>query len=102
MNNTDTMECERLLSADPRAGNEALEEGITRGVGPGAFDLAGCPELCGERLTQTMGATRQLTLTRAATLAHFEARLRGREDAERFLTHEIDEENPDVRVETKR
>ncbi|WP_437680062.1 alpha/beta hydrolase family protein [Sorangium sp. So ce131] len=101
VNNTDTIECERLLSANPQGGNEALVEGITEGVGPGAVDFAQCSELCGERFTQTMGATRQLELSRAATLAHFESRLRGREDAEPLVLHELDEQ-PDVDVETKR
>nr|AYM54195.1 hypothetical protein [Sorangium cellulosum] len=99
--NTDTIECERLLSFEPEQADDILAETISRGAGPDAFDPEGCPELCGERLDQTMGATRQLELTNAAILAHFEATLRGREDAAFVVTHELAGE-PDVRVEAKR
>ena len=100
--NTDTRECALLLSADPTRGQTAFEEAITRGVGPDAINFAGCPLLCGERFRQTMGATRQLRLTRAATLAHFEATLRGRWDARLFLSLLLDRNNPDVEVRVKR
>ncbi|WP_437534842.1 hypothetical protein WME79_11570 [Sorangium sp. So ce726] len=100
--NTDTLECERLLSAGPGRGGAALAAGIINGVGPGAFNPTGCTPLCSQRYTQTMGATRQLKLARAATLAHFEASLRGRENVVRLLTRELAEEAQDVEVLTKR
>ncbi|WP_437309474.1 alpha/beta hydrolase family protein [Sorangium sp. So ce388] len=100
--NTDTLECARLQSAGPGRGGAALAAGIINGVGPGAFDPTGCTPLCSQRYTQTMGATRQLKLARAATLAHLEASLKGREAVNRRLLRELAEEAQDVQVQTKR
>ncbi|MFY0575067.1 alpha/beta hydrolase family protein [Cystobacter fuscus] len=46
VNNTDTQECERLLSLDPTAGEDQLAEDLTRGVGPDVFNAAGCSPPC--------------------------------------------------------
>jgi len=96
--NTDTAECQRLLASGATgAGNDEFFEGVTAGVGPDAFDGSICTPLCSDEFVQTMGATRQLMLTRAATLAHFDAHLKGRSFAAQFLTRYLDRE-PDVEV----
>ncbi|WNG36442.1 hypothetical protein F0U61_24255 [Archangium violaceum] len=103
LNNTDTPECQRLLDSGATQGDITtgqFAEDISRGVGPGALDPSTCTPLCSESFQQTMGASRQLTLARAATLAHFEANLRGRWDAAYFLTTHLDRE-PDVEVHVK-
>lgn len=98
--NSDIRACQLLLAAGPQGGNGALKAAITNGVGPDAYDPMGCGPLCGQVLTQTMGATRQLKLTRAATLAQFEAVLRGNPIALAFLTGGLDPQ-PDVEVSFK-
>lgn len=98
--NTDRRECELLLTSGGTQGFEAFEADITAGVGPDALDPSGCTPLCSEQFTQTMGATRQIKLARAATLAHFEAVLRGNAYAAAFLEHALDD-LPDVEVSTK-
>ena len=96
--NTDTRECQALLSTGATGVGEAeLAQDIAEGVGPDAFAGAACTPLCSQELVQTMGATRQLQLTRAATLAHFDAHLRGRATEAQFLTKYLDR-NPDVEV----
>lgn len=99
--NTDTRECELLMETDPMQGQAEFVARLTAGVDPGVFEPSACLPLCGQRYEQTMGATRQIRLTRAATLAHFEATLRGRTDAAQFLTRILDR-YPDVEVRTKR
>lgn len=102
VNNTDTRECELLLSSggtDP-AGTAAFVADISAGVGPGAVDPSTCAPLCSQSFTQTMGATRQLRLARAATLAHFDAHLRGSITGAVYVNHGLDE-LPDVEVSTK-
>lgn len=101
VNNTDTRACQELLSFDPTASTAAFAAAITSGIGPGAINPTGCTPLCSQQFTQTMGATRQLRLTRAATLAHFEATLKGRLDAKLFLKYVLDYEAPDAVVLTK-
>ena len=98
--NTDIRACQLLLAAGPQGGDAQLYAAITQGVGPAAFDPTGCGPLCGQVFTQTMGATRQLKLTRAATLAQFEAVLRGNLFALGFLTAGLDPQ-PDVEVSFK-
>lgn len=98
--NTDIRACQLLLAAGPQSGDAQLKAAITAGVGPDAYDSMGCGPLCGQVLTQTMGATRQLKLTRAATLAQFEAVLRGSPIALAFLTAGLDPQ-PDVEMSFK-
>ncbi|HSP79617.1 MAG TPA: hypothetical protein VLQ93_13860 [Myxococcaceae bacterium] len=102
VDNTDTEECQRLLESGA-AGGIPLQfvEDLTRGVGPGVLEPEDCPALCEQHFTPTMGATRQLRLVRAATLAHFEATLRNRWDAAWFLEERL-EEQPDVVVFVKK
>jgi len=57
-----------------------------------------CGTVCGQTFTQTMHADRQLELQKAATLAHFEAVLRGKKDAAAYLATSFDEGNDDVEV----
>ncbi|WP_395846583.1 alpha/beta hydrolase family protein [Cystobacter fuscus] len=105
LENTDTPECQALLDSGatggPDAPNSRFADDLRRGAGPGVIEPAGCTPLCSQRFTQTMGATRQLLLVRAATLAHFEATLRNRWDAKWFLSEQLEEE-PDVDVFVKK
>jgi dienelactone hydrolase len=85
------------------AGAAALAEQLALGAGPGAVNLEGCASgVCEGELPQTMTAVRQLELTRAALLAHFEATLRGRSAAEHWLTETLGQTEPDVSVEVRR
>ena len=85
------------------AGFAALGEKLVEGVGPGAIDPNGCStDICQQELPQTMTADRQIELTRAAVLAHFEATLRGRAQAARWLAETLAATNGDVAVEVKR
>jgi hypothetical protein len=85
------------------AGGAELAEKIEEGAGPGAVDLESCGRgICDEELPQTMSADRQLELTRAAALAHFEATLRGHSGARHWLEQTLGETNPDVMVQVKR
>lgn len=98
--NSDDIECERLLAAGPQQGDAAFAASINAGA-PGAFDPSGCSTgICQQQFLQTMGATRQQKLTRAATLAHFEAELRDDPLAEQFLRTGLDA-LPDVDVRAK-
>jgi dienelactone hydrolase len=99
--NNDTPECERLLSFNPMSGDAAFNEALTRGVGPGVIDPTGCTPLCATRFAQTMGASRQIELSRVATLAHFEAVLKGRPDAGEFLREQLSTQAPDAQVRTR-
>jgi hypothetical protein len=96
---SDITACDLLLAAGPQGGAQ-IRAAITGGVGPAAFDSTGCSPLCGQVFPQTMGATRQIKLARAATLAHFEAILRGKQFAAAFLTEGLDA-LPDVDVSVK-
>lgn len=85
------------------AGGAALAAQLEEGAGPGAVNLEGCAGgICEGELPQTMSAVRQLELTRAALLAHFEATLRGSAAAARWLSQTFGETEPDVSVETRR
>jgi len=48
-----------------------------------------------------MHAARQIELTKIAVLAHFEAVLRGRADAARFVVESFAAGDPDVEVSVK-
>ncbi|WP_187345081.1 alpha/beta hydrolase family protein [Cystobacter ferrugineus] len=102
--NTDTQQCQALLDSGATGAdvlNSRFAEDLRRGAGPGVIEPVGCTPLCSQRFTQTMGATRQLLLVRAATLAHFEATLRNRWDAKWFLSEQLEAE-PDVDVFVKK
>jgi hypothetical protein len=75
---------------------------LSTGAGPEAVDLANCGEICAESFVQTMRAARQIELTKIAMLAHFEAVLRGRADAARFVADAFAAGDPDVEVDVKR
>ena len=73
-------------------------------VGPvaGIIDQSTCGSaVCEESFVQTMRASRQVELTRIATLAHFESELRGRADAALFLRDVFGAGNDDVDVRVK-
>jgi predicted dienelactone hydrolase len=76
--------------------------GLSSALGAGVLDYASCGKVCGETFLQTMRGARQLALTRIVTLAHFEAVLRGRADAARFLSERLEHDNQDVQVTIKR
>lgn len=100
--NTDRQLCAELVEADPMRGQAEFVARLTAGAPPGLFDPTPCEPICGQQFRQTMGATRQIRLTRAATLAHFEATLRGRVDAALFIITSLGRNNPDVAVYVKR
>jgi dienelactone hydrolase len=84
------------------AGYAALAAKLAEGAGPNAADPNGCTGgICEEELPQTMSAERQLEITRAAALAHFEAILRGRPEARSWLEGTLAATNPDVSVAVK-
>lgn len=89
-------------------GGSAAVSGIGRlfdllqeGVGPAAIDGRTCPLSCLEELPQTMRAARQLEITRAAALAHFDAHLRARSDAARWLATSLVREAPEATLASR-
>ncbi len=82
-------------------GFETVVEDLTAGTSAAVVDLTACGGVCEQPFEQTMRAARQLELTRAVTLAHFEAVLRGREDASRFLDDVLAAESPEVELRRK-
>lgn len=54
--------------------------------------------VCATKYAQTMTGDRQLELTKAATLAQFEAIIRGRKDAAAYLQTSFDDQNDDIEV----
>jgi len=58
--------------------------------------------VCVESRFQTMHGDREVELAKIATLAHFEAILRGRADAARFLDEVFAAQDPDVEVSVKK
>lgn len=54
--------------------------------------------VCATKYAQTMSGDRQLELTKAGTLAHFEAIIRGRKDAAAYLQTSFDDQNDDIEV----
>jgi dienelactone hydrolase len=87
------------------AGTGGIEElfvDLTAGAGPDAVDATSCGTgICAQSFVQTMHADRQVELTKIATLAHFEAILRGRADAARYLAEVFAADNPDVELSVK-
>ena len=79
------------------------EDLFTRGLSGDVYRADGCDleRFCNNGYVQTMSAQRQLQLVRIATLAHFEANLRGRADAAAFLARALGPNNPDAAVQTK-
>jgi dienelactone hydrolase len=76
-----------------------LAELLADGAGPGAADGSSCAVgVCQEELAQTMSAERQLEVTRAAALAHFEAELRGDRAAARWLADDLARAGDDLAV----
>jgi dienelactone hydrolase len=69
---------------------------LQEGVGPSAFDASTCPSSCLEELPATMTAGRQLEITRAAALAHFDAVLRGDRAKARWLANDLAKQADDV------
>jgi predicted dienelactone hydrolase len=102
-NNTDELGCSAVQSAiggstfDPSAVQPLITQ-LDAGTNGNIADVAGCGPVCATQYTQTMRGPRQLELTKAATLAHFEAVLRGRADAAAYLTTSLDAQNSDVDV----
>lgn len=85
---------------DSFAGSAAL---LTEGLDGDVYRIDGCDleRFCKNGYVQTMSAERQLKLVRIATLAHFEATLRGRTDAAAFVSQSLDANNADTSVLTK-
>ena len=99
--NSDSIGCTAVESAGT-GGIANLVADLSPGAGPMAVDLANCgPGICAESFVQTMHATRQIELTKIAMLAHFEAVLRGRADAARFVSESFAAGDPDVEVTVK-
>ena len=71
---------------------------LQEGVGPSGFDAATCLSSCIEELPTTMTAARQLQITRAAALAHFDAELRGDRAKGRWLARELGTQTDEVSV----
>ncbi|MEZ4302719.1 MAG: hypothetical protein R3B70_47790 [Polyangiaceae bacterium] len=99
VDNNDTPECERLVALQT-PGFGAMLGGIIDGVGPGTIDPATCGPFCADRFPQTMGASRELKIARAATRAHFDAALRNSPAAKAFLGQSLGGQ-PDVNVHSK-
>ena len=83
-------------------GFENLVTDLSPGAGPDVLDFANCGAgVCAESFVQTMHAARQVELTKIAMLAHFEATLRGRAGAARFLAEAFAAGDADVEVSVK-
>jgi hypothetical protein len=85
---------------DSFAGSAEL---LTDGLDGDVFRPDGCDleRFCNNGYEQTMSADRQLQIVRVATLAHFEAHLRGRADAAAFIRQSLAQGNADVAVSIK-
>ncbi|MEO2236908.1 MAG: hypothetical protein ABGW95_01500, partial [Candidatus Poseidoniia archaeon] len=78
-----------------------LAEGIQAGLEGNLVDPDSCTEgFCDNGFQHSMSGSRQLELTRAGTLAHFEATLRGRDDAAAFIATTLGSQK-DVTVQQK-
>lgn len=75
---------------------------LQEGVGPSAFDATSCLGSCVQEVPATMPATRQLQITRAAALAHFDAELRGDRAKGRWLAQELARQEADVSASVRR
>jgi predicted dienelactone hydrolase len=96
--------CPAVLSTDVMESDQQalLTERLTAGLS-GEIIADGCTEsFCENGFAQTMSAERQLHLSTIATLAHFEATLRDRSDAARYLREVLGRDNADVEVTVKR
>jgi len=88
--------------ANAAAGFARLAELLADGAGPGAVDGSTCSVgVCDQELPQTMSAERQLEITRAAALAHFEAVLRGDRAAARWLERGLPAQAPEATVASR-
>jgi len=101
---SDSIGCIAVGNVDPESGAALLAQELTAGTTPDVVDAGGCGDnpVCGELFVQTMRGARQTELQMAATLAHFEAELRGRADAAAFRDRVFGSENADVEVTLKR
>jgi dienelactone hydrolase len=85
------------------SGFATLSQLLEEGAGPGAVDGSTCTVgVCDEVLPQTMTAERQLEITRAVALAHFDAVLRGDRAAGRWLERDLATQASDVSVAIRR
>ena len=75
---------------------------LQEGVGPSAFDASTCLGSCVEEVPASMPAARQLQITRAAALAHFDAELRGDRAKGRWLASELAKQESDVSATLRR
>lgn len=100
--NTDDIGCGAVQSAVGANTDPALYQdliaALTAGADGGAVNSNLQPDICATRYAQTMSGERQLELTKAITLAQFEAVIRGRKDAAAYLDRALDPENDDVEV----
>ena len=102
--NSDEIGCKAVAAAiaNGDAGIDQLTRKLTENASPDVVDPSSCNRgVCEQRFLQTMGGARQLELAGVAALAHFEAVLRGRADAARFLTEAFAANNPEVEVSVK-
>ncbi len=76
---------------------------FVEGLSGDVYRPEGCDtdRFCDNGYVQTMSAERQVELVRIATLAHFEATLRGRADAQAFIERRLAVDNSDVEVRRK-
>jgi dienelactone hydrolase len=84
------------------SGIGALSTLLQEGVGPSAFDASTCLDACTQEFPASMPAARQLQITRAAALAHFDAALRGDRAKARWLATELGTQIDDVTVSLRR
>lgn len=75
---------------------------LQEGVGPSAFDASSCLGSCIEEVPAAMPASRQLQITRAAALAHFDGELRGDRAKARWLASELAKQESDVSTALRR
>lgn len=100
--NSDQIGCDSVQGAvgtnvDPATYQELVDQ-LTDGADGGAVNSSLSTTVCATKYPQTMSGERQLELTKAATLAHFEAILRGRKDAAAYLSRSFDADNDDIEV----
>ena len=74
---------------------------LQEGVGPSGFDGSTCLDACVEEFPASMSAARQLQITRAAALAHFDAELRGDHAAARWLADDLAAQVAEVTVSVR-
>jgi dienelactone hydrolase len=104
-NADETVGCPAIGAGGSKAasGFATLSSLLEQGVGPGAVDGSTCTVgVCQEVLQQTMTADRQLEITRAVALAHFDAILRGDRAAARWIEHDLAAQASDLSVATRR